>query len=69
MPASPQDIKDFFALTGSNPPVTNSQLLKLDAWLEDHTGESGSGALVDYLYTMLKQQAISHQRASQEVTF
>jgi hypothetical protein len=64
MAATAKDIKDFFALSGNNPAVTNTQLVSLDAWLEDHTGETGADALIDYWYKTLREQVISHKRAT-----
>jgi hypothetical protein len=64
MAATKQNIKDLFALTGNNDPVTDSQLTAADAWLEDHTGTSGPDALVDHLYAYLDQQVVSHKRAT-----
>ncbi len=73
MSATAQDLKDFFALT-DNPdvePVTDDQLLAVEAWLEDHTGIENPGPddLIDYLYTTLKQQVISHKRATSAHSF
>ena len=70
MAATAQDIKDFFALSGNNPPVTNAQLVSLDDWLKGITGgDGGADELVDYLYEMLRQQVISHKRATSAHTW
>ena len=69
MPATAQNLKDFFALSGNNPPVTNAQLTALNDWLTDMTDKSGADGLVDHVYETLKQQVISHKRRQQSITF
>jgi len=48
------------------PAVTNQQLTEVDEWLTSVTGiESPTpDDLVDFLYTMLKQQVVSHRRGT-----
>jgi len=70
--ATNQDIKDFFALTGTNPAVTNAQLADVSAWLTQHRGlesPATAGDLVDYVYQTLREQVISHKRNTATVTF
>jgi len=71
MAATNQNIKDFFALTGNNPTVTNQQLLNVQKWLDDAEGLENSDAndLIDYLYESIKNQVISHKRAATIITF
>ncbi len=64
MAATNQNIKDFFALTGSNPPVTNDQLTDLADWLSSVTGEATPNAdsVVDYIYKTFAEQVRAHKR-------
>ncbi len=71
MAATSQDLKDFFALSGNNPPVTDAQLDKVQDWLDDVRGLTNSTPddLVDYIYQAIKEQVLAHQRRTQSVTF
>lgn len=72
MPATNQDLKDFFAFTGNNPAVTNGQLQSVSDWLTEHKGlETPADAddLVDFLYESLRQQVVSFKRQNTVVTF
>ncbi len=71
MSATAQNIKDFFALSGNNPPVTNDQLTDLAAWFSDHTGTENPTPddFIDYIYTMFSQQVISHKRSTSAHTW
>ena len=65
-----KNIKDFFALTGNNPPVTDQQLSDVEEWLKS-TGieEPTLDDLVDYLYKTIKQQVVSHTRSKTIIDF
>lgn len=65
MPQTVQGLKDFFDSTGTNPPVTNSQLSDVDDWLAAHIGieTATPDNLVDFIYGMLREQVISHKRS------
>ncbi len=70
--ASTQDLRDFFASSGNNPPVTNGQLAKLSAWLTEHMGLSAPATaddFVDYVYNSAREQVVAHQRRMSNVTF
>jgi hypothetical protein len=71
MAATNQNIKDFFALTGNNPAVTNQQLTDTSVWLDSVIGGTGSTAddLVDFIYKTIKQQVVSYKRSIAEITF
>lgn len=72
MAATNQNLKDFFALSGNNPALTNAQLTDLSDWLTDHNGLSVPADvddIVDYLYDTLRQQVISYKRRTISVTF
>lgn len=66
MPQTVQGLKDFFDSTGTNPAVSNQQLNEVNDWLSAHTGiESPTpDDLVDYFYTMLREQVVSHKRGT-----
>lgn len=62
MAASNQDLKNFFALSGNNPTMTNAKLTKLAAWLTlKKTAPVSATAddVVDHLYEYLDQQVRS----------
>lgn len=71
MPATNQNLKDFFALTGNNPAVTNAQLQAISDWHAAHTGteDPTPDDIIDGIYTTLKQQVISHKRATSAHSF
>ena len=62
--ATSQDLKDFFALTGNNPVVTDSQLLDVQAWLDHELGKTGSDAdaLVDFIYRTIRTHVRTYKR-------
>jgi hypothetical protein len=66
MAASNQDIKDFFALSGNNPAVTNPQLVKLAAAVGKEANEDGSPAtpdqFVDAAYTYYRNLTIYNEQ-------
>lgn len=67
MPATNQNLIDFFALTGNNPSVTNQQLTDLSDWLTDHIGldaPADADDVVDYIYKTFREQVIAHKRAA-----
>ena len=70
MAATNQAIKDFFALTGNNPVVTNSQLQDVSTWLDSQLGQTGSDAddLLDFIYTTVRQYVTSHKRSTFDPT-
>ena len=71
MAATAQNLKDFFALTGNNPAVTNDHLTQLSEWLQDVVGLDAlatADEAVDYIFTTLKQQVKSHRRRTATVT-
>lgn len=71
MPATAQDIIDFFALSGNNPTVTNAHLQRVGDWataiygIESPTPDD----LVDILFQFLRQNVISYERSLTEVVF
>ena len=70
--ATKQDIKDFFALTGNNPPVTNAQLLSIEDFLSDRLTVPTmvtEDTLIDYIYQILREQVISHKRTKAPIAF
>ncbi len=71
MAATNKDIKDFFALSGNNPAVTNGQLSDLAAWFTSITSiESPTpDDFVDHIYKTLKGQVISHKRQNTVVSW
>ena len=71
MAATAKDLKDFFALTGNNPPVTNGQLLSLAAWFTDRTGTESltPDDFIDFIYTTFSEQVQSHKRAAATFTW
>ena len=66
MAATAKDLKDFFALSGNNAPVTNAQLDDLAAWFSDHTGTENPTPddFVDYVYETFRQQVVSHKKST-----
>ncbi len=66
MAATTQNLKDFFALSGNNPTVTNAKLARLAAALGARIHEDGSEAtsdeLVDFVYQELKNLTIYHEQ-------
>ena len=72
MAATSQNLKDFFALTGDNPTVTNAQLQSVSDWLTEALGlDSAAGAddLVNYIYDMLAQQVVAYKRRHAATAF
>ena len=72
MVAGNQDLKDFFALTGNNPAVTNGQLQSLSDWLTEHIGTDGPATaddFVDYVYQTIREQVVSHKRRTASLSF
>ncbi len=79
MVATNQKIKDFFALTGNNPIVTNEQLTKLaeavGARVNRDESPVDADGLVDFIYQELRDITIHHnankdaQAARAAVTF
>ncbi len=65
MTTTNKNLKDFFALTGNNPPVTNDQLTDLAAWLSSATGEATPSAdsVVDYIYKTFAEQVRAHKKS------
>lgn len=64
MAATNQDLKDFFALTGNNPPVSNAQLQDLADWLSEHAGIETPTAndVVDFVYKTFREQIVAFKR-------
>jgi hypothetical protein len=78
LPATNQDIKDFFALSGTNPNITSAQLTKLSDWAVavmqpvDANGDpraANADDLVDYLYRDLRAKIEHWLRDKAQVTF
>lgn len=71
MPATNQNVKDFFALSGNNPNITNAQLVKVADWLKATTGKETVDAddVVDYLYADLRAKVTHWLKDRQAVTF
>ncbi len=71
MAATPQDIKDFLALSGNNPAVTDDQLIRVRAWLSSAISKDNpdSDDLVDYTYKTWKEQTLAYERRNTVVTF
>ena len=71
MPATDQDIKDFFALTGNNPNFTNTRLAKVTDWLKATTGKDSVDAddVVDYLFDELRAKVTHWLQDTAQVTF
>ncbi len=66
MAATNTDIKNFFALTGNNPAMTNAKLTRLAAAVGARINEDGTpadaGQLVDFVYQELKNITIYHEQ-------
>ena len=66
MAATNQNIKNFFALSGNNPAVTNGQLTRLAAAMQaKYAGEGvtvDADWLVDWIYQQLKNETIYHEQ-------
>ena len=66
MAATNTDVRNFFALTGNNPNVTNTKLTRMAAALGARIHEDGSPAtpeeLVDFLYQELKNIVVYHEQ-------
>ena len=66
MAATNTDVKNFFALTGNNPNVTNAQLTRLAAAVGARVNQDGTpadaGQLVDFIYQELKNITIYHEQ-------
>lgn len=72
MAATNQDIKDFFALSGNNPAVTNPQLLRVQAWVRWQAGlnhDPDPDDLVDYLYSYVRDSVVEFEKRTAAVTF
>lgn len=78
MPATNNDIKNLFALTGNNPPLTAARLTKLADWGQavihpvDDDGEPRGVTpddLVDYIYADLERKVKHWLKDEQVVTF
>ena len=75
MPATPNDLKNFFALSGNNPPVTNAQLTKLAVWLGEQIGKdpllgpADADDFVDFVYQTTRQAIVHRQRAKSAQAF
>ena len=71
MAATNQDIKDFFALSGNNPAVTNGQLATLAEWFTSITSIASPDAddFVDYLYDTLRQQVVAYTRTNTSINW
>ncbi len=71
MAATAQDLKDFFALTGNNPPITSDQLGALADWFTDHTGIEAPtpNNFIDFIYSTFDSQVRSHKRATAVFTW
>jgi hypothetical protein len=70
--ATNQTVKDFFASSGNNPEVSNTQLTKISDWLTEHKGLDAPATaddLVDYIYQTLREQVLAHRRRTSIVTF
>lgn len=70
MPATGQDIKDFFALSGNNAAVTNGQLVRVQTWMNSiGVANSDGDDLVDHLYEYLKESVLHSEdsRAQDEL--
>jgi len=68
--ATAQDIKDFFALTGNNPALTDAQLGLVQSWLSEQKGSAaGPDDLIDAMFNTVKEQAVSFKRRTQSVDF
>ena len=66
MAATSQDIKDFLALSGNNPNVSNTKMTRLKAALGAKINLDGSPAeedqLVDYVYQHLVDLTVRHEK-------
>ena len=66
MAATNQKIKDFFALSGNNPALTNAQIAKLATALGDRIHDDNSDAtpdeLVDFIYQEVRNPTIYFNR-------
>ncbi len=81
MAATNQNIKDFFALSGNNPNITNAQLVKVGDWMKAVTNwratdDEGNpvpppdaDTLVDLLYADLRAKVTHWLKDRQAVTF
>lgn len=75
MAATNDDIKNFFALSGNNPTITNARFAKISDWMKAVTGweagdpEPGAGTLVDLLYADLEGKVKHWLKDQQTVTF
>ena len=75
MAATNQNIKDFFALSGNNPNVTNPQLAKVQDWMKAVTPwqegdpDPDADTLVDLLYADLRAKVTHWLKDQTEVTF
>jgi hypothetical protein len=75
MAATNQSIKDFFALSGNNPNVTNAQLVEVADWMkavtswEEGDPDPDADTLVDLLYADLRAKVTHWLRDQAVVTF
>lgn len=84
MAATSQNLKDFFALSGNNPAVTDGQLQSVSDWLTDNLGlnnvvdvlgvptlppPADADDLVDYFYRHVREQVLNYKRRTTTVTF
>jgi len=78
MASTNENLKDFFALSGNNPTLTDAQLIKIRDWLDfaigpkDEDGNSRTSTsddLVDWLYQIVKSNTIKYSKQQTPITF
>ena len=72
MASTNQNLKDFFALTGDNPSVTNSQLQDVGDWLTSHLNLDSPATtddVINYVYSTFRDQVLAFKRRQTGVTW
>ena len=69
MVATNQDIRNFYALTGNNDPVTDSQFLVMRDWLAYTLRKDTVDAndYVNWVYNMTRQEVTNYKRRTADM--